>query len=871
MSANTGHPASITYRVNLCSKCPKHTEYYCESCPCDLCLKCKENHVIDLKTVDHQIMAYRDKFNYISNEEICVRHPSNVYIKYCEPCNLPVCYFCTIHKKHKIVEFITSFKSKQQLHRGTIHTIRSETLFHRPYLLSGIKADFKTCRTVFSLYQSLMATKAQTMKDLIDYVQNDSMYNVFCDFDFKHRCLKQKLEMIRHIGNLQKFLRRYEQSAVNPLQFLSFIKTASLSFIHLTLHASHLSMTESLNKVSVVESLSGIQITEKGNRRVGNDYLLKLMPGPQFHQSFTTTDAHRCFHISCVTSDRFWVNDINNLILINSNGEKLYHLSNFGRGLHGGIHTINHESELIFIDKYYNINKLSKDKKKFITFIETTDTTWEPQCVYWSPYNEDLLVGLYNYDNYARKIARYNKTGQLTKTIQHENTGRELKIGSIYITENNNGDILMSDYKCGAVVVTERGGIHRFSYTGLQTNSGFLPRGICTDALSHIIVCDDMTDTVQMINKEGRFLSYLLIRPFGKTSARSLCYDVNTHRLLVGLCKNRLCVYRYITRQDALTEQYEEMKSLSEIQRDRETRDPLNLMLDHFLELAVVDNCYHISCLAVDQIWVSDRTNIILTKITGQILHHLTDSCRDGYATGLHTVNSDSELIYINRNYNIKKLSNDNKTTITFIERTDNSTSTWRPRCVYCSLSTGDLLVVRYYIHTGTSTVNRYNQTGELKQIIQNDSTGVELYMEPNYITENNNGDIAVSDYDAVVVTEREGRHRFSYTGHPAGSVLRPRGICTDALSHILVCDIRTKSVHMLDRDGEFLLHLLSKSLEMGEPISLSYDINTHRLLVGSHNIKLCVYRYISGNYSLTVEEPAPRPDDDGLSSSTPA
>lgn len=103
-----------------------------------------------------------------------------------------------------------------------------------------------------------------------------------------------------------------------------------------------------------------------------------------------------------------------------------------------------------------------------------------------------------------------------------------------------------------------------------------------------------------------------------------------------------------------------------------------------------------------------------------------------------------------------------------------------------------------------------------------------------------------------VVVTDREGRHRFSYTGSSSGSGLQPLGLCTDALSHILVCDIRTKSVHMLDRDGEFLLHLLSKSLEMGEPISLSYDINTHRLLVGSHNIKLCVYRYISGNYSLT-------------------
>lgn len=30
-----------------------------------------------------------------------------------------------------------------------------------------------------------MVTKAQNMKDLLDVVQSDLMYNVFCDFDFK--------------------------------------------------------------------------------------------------------------------------------------------------------------------------------------------------------------------------------------------------------------------------------------------------------------------------------------------------------------------------------------------------------------------------------------------------------------------------------------------------------------------------------------------------------------------------------------------------------------------------------------------------------------------------------------------------------------
>lgn len=44
-----------------------------------------------------------------------------------------------------------------------------------------------------------MVTKAQNMKDLIDVVQND-MYGVYCDFDFKHGCLKQMKEINRHLA-----------------------------------------------------------------------------------------------------------------------------------------------------------------------------------------------------------------------------------------------------------------------------------------------------------------------------------------------------------------------------------------------------------------------------------------------------------------------------------------------------------------------------------------------------------------------------------------------------------------------------------------------------------------------------------------------
>eukprot|EP00105_Crassostrea_gigas_P040757 XP_019924905.1 PREDICTED: uncharacterized protein LOC105333353 [Crassostrea gigas] len=570
MSLYTMETASTPCKVHQCSKCPGDTEYYCVSCPCDLCPQCKENHVKDVQTIDHDVVSHRDKINYIPTQEICVRHPSHVYTKYCEPCQVPVCdswFGHTSHRFpipvwHKIESIQGAFQTKRQQHRGIIHTIRSEALFYRPVLLPRIKTDFKTCQTEFSRYQSEMLTKAQTLKHLIDYIQEDFMCNVFCNFDFKHRFLKQKKEMIMHIVSLQRYVHIYEQrKVIRPLQFLSSIKTA-LPQIHPTLHTSQLSMTESLNKEDVMESLSAIQITERGNRHLGNQCLLKLTSVPELHQ---VTCVASCCHISCVTSDRVWVSDHRNiLMLMDTSGISLHRVKDPCNHLFDreGFHTVNSESELIYIDGNGNINKLSKDMKTTTTFIETTDSTWEPLCVYWSPSTGDLLVGMSRDGSYIHtrtgKVTRYNQSGQLTQTIQHDNTRRRMRMYSKpnYITENNNGDVVVSD-SYSAVVVTERGGRHRFSYTGPPSGSGLVPRGICTDALSHILVCDGETKTVQMLDKDGQFLSHLLTKSQEMGEPRSLSYDVNTHRLWVGSrYNNKVCVYSYIIRQHALTDEH---------------------------------------------------------------------------------------------------------------------------------------------------------------------------------------------------------------------------------------------------------------------------------------------------------------------------
>lgn len=82
------------------------------------------------------------------------------------------------------------------------------------------------------------------------------------------------------------------------------------------------------------------------------------MPEPELHSSFTVSDVFNCSHISRVTSDQIWVNDIeNDLILTNSKGEELNHLQDFSKDkFAGGIHTVDSANDMIYIDRNYDLN-----------------------------------------------------------------------------------------------------------------------------------------------------------------------------------------------------------------------------------------------------------------------------------------------------------------------------------------------------------------------------------------------------------------------------------------------------------------------------------------------------------------------------------
>lgn len=311
----------------------------------------------------------------------------------------------------------------------------------------------------------------------------------------------------------------------------------------------------------------------------------------------------------------------------------------------------------------------------------------------------------------------------------------------------------------------------------------------------------------------------------------------------------QLTIINSLNRKD-VTEVLSKIKITNERQRrvryERLFKSISDLEIHLQFTVPGISCCHHISGVTQQVLNVNDKNKLVLTNIKGVSLHRQSDLYR-GSLQGTHTANNECETIYMDKHLNINKLSKDMGNITTFVKNTD---SPWRPECLYWSSSTDDLLVgmCRYDENRMRGKLTRYNKNGQLIQTIQYRNSEEELiYENPRYITENNNGDILVSESRALIVTDREGKYRFSYKRHQHVPTIYAHGICTDILSNILFCERRSNSVQMLDKDGNFMQNLRLQLPGGFRPHSLCYDVRTHRLWVGSTESNIvCVYRYMT-------------------------
>ncbi|XP_062582955.1 uncharacterized protein LOC134244718 [Saccostrea cucullata] len=355
---------------------------------------------------------------------------------------------------------------------------------------------------------------------------------------------------------MTEYVQSYEEFANKPVKFLLLIKKTPVPKAIELPDNIMFNFLDEINIRDINDFLDELKITEGGKRKVKKEQMLKLVHRGMLKKYVAVSDLNHGVHISFVAPDKIWVSDGHSLILTNSKGNKLYHLSDVNKNY--GVHTVNSAGDLIYVDNDWNINKLNAVNATKSTLIQRTDL-WEPWCIYHSSSTGDLLV-MMRHDTRDPtiiskvKFIRYNSKVQPVQTIQYDSSGQQLYREPMYITENHNGDIVVSDRREG-VVVTDYKGKYRFTYTGPARGLSFgmfSPHGICVDVLLNILFCIPFNyfQSVYTIDKDGHLLAIISTKKYGVIQALGLGYDEKNHLVLVGSGKtNRLCVYRHIERQ----------------------------------------------------------------------------------------------------------------------------------------------------------------------------------------------------------------------------------------------------------------------------------------------------------------------------------
>lgn len=235
-----------------------------------------------------------------------------------------------------------------------------------------------------------------------------------------------------------------------------------------------------------------------------------------------------------------------------------------------------------------------------------------------------------------------------------------------------------------------------------------------------------------------------------------------------------------------------------------------------------------LSCLNDEDVWTCNSDSIMrLYNLKGELVREIhTKSGNKPYDIA---VTKKGDLVYTDNTDKTVNISKNNQTqTLIRLRR-------WKPLGVCCTNS-GDLLIVMN--NDKISKVVRYSGPTK-KQSIKYNEEGQPLYSPGSnnkYICENRNLDVCVSDFEAhaVVVVNQIGKFRFTYTGSPSitSETFNPVGITSDIRSRILIADINSRCIHIINQNGYFLRYI--DNCHLYAPFGVCVD-TTGNLLVSDY------------------------------------
>ncbi|XP_022341832.2 uncharacterized protein LOC111135782 [Crassostrea virginica] len=570
MSEPTDEQAAMQhYLVCGTEDCQKNCQFYCNACHRPLCEQCRDEHKKSPNNKNHEIVPYRHRKHQLPVEK-CQDHPTRNIDIFCRECKTPLCSKCSTmkeHEGHKFDDLEDIYADKYAHWQGEFSKIQKYFLPTSQDLKTDIEEDVKQIKKIMESIRTSMKTEAESLKNLVDEVTSENI-------EHTHTMEKSLLKMLKsqettyddYITYLWKMSDEFQEYlSITNRKLLFKYKTLKIQPIpETTKPLPPVFMTSKFNKNDITKLLGKVHVpnTEPQKRKIqpmeavtthmkstekklkqskeksDMKQTLSLSSSITKVREYSVPGVVGAYHVSLDKPGRLWVSDYRgNLVQTDLQGKQLQKIQT-SDGL--GYHTATKDGNLIYIDQDKKVIYRITPDKKIAKFINTGE--WAPLSVHSSCINGDILVVMCK--GGETKVTRYSKAGKEIQNIQRNNQGQELYSGPHYITENIHGDICISDYGKYAVVVVNKSGQHRFSYTGQA--SKFWPYGICTDVLGHILVCDNAIDTVHLLDQDGGFLSFIFSPKQGINNPRGVCVDDENNLYVGQFTINTVSVYKYL-------------------------------------------------------------------------------------------------------------------------------------------------------------------------------------------------------------------------------------------------------------------------------------------------------------------------------------
>lgn len=499
---------SWAHETIKCDLCYKAALQVCDRCQVSLCKSCVKTHVENIE-LQHDIGTLKRNSQLVFSE--CKYHADYKCDVYCLQCQTPVCTKCLIgpHKGHNGEDLDSIIRHKKQEISRERENIENNIIPKYQTRCAEIQratAEFEKLELEIKRLRQVWHKEIDALFD-----KYGNLIHSMKETELKHQIINQ--------DEISKLMEKLAQTVENHRNILKSNR-ANKVMEYSCEHTNHNECPNDLDvKIPVLVAntnhrgghcieLCGITTTLIHKVQTDHSSYLsreKLSKEAKVIASIPTDNFSRDeFKIACVERDEAWIGGKNTpLILVNVKGSILKRVEwkNPPRDI-----SVAKNGKLVFTDS--DNRSVNIVGEKGVQTLLTPPQDWTPWGICCS-HSGDILVSVFKAK--ANKILRYHDEKITQEIYQNEDGNPIFSEGyfMLYIAENNNGDICVSDSNANSVVGVDMTGQIRFRYhgNGAKRKKPFAPGCILTNSRNQIIVTDLKNDCLHILDQNGKVVT----------------------------------------------------------------------------------------------------------------------------------------------------------------------------------------------------------------------------------------------------------------------------------------------------------------------------------------------------------------------------